>query len=84
MSSDNGARPNRRLGVGFIGSGFNARFHMQAFRGVRDADVVGAREALHRGEVGLFGEEQVDRRQLGDRHRQGISTWTRPSTTRTA
>ena len=31
----------RRLGVGFIGSGFNARFHMQAFRGVRDADVLG-------------------------------------------
>ena len=28
-----------RLGVGFIGSGFNARFHMQAFVGVRDADV---------------------------------------------
>src|SRR5829696_7774455 len=41
MSSDNGSRPNRRLGVGFIGSGFNARFHMQAFRGVRDADVLG-------------------------------------------
>ena len=41
MSSDNGATPNRRLGVGFIGSGFNARFHMQAFRGVRDADVLG-------------------------------------------
>jgi len=30
-----------RLGVGFIGSGFNARFHMQAFRGIRDADVRG-------------------------------------------
>ena len=30
-----------RLGIGFIGSGFNARFHMQAFRGVRDADVLG-------------------------------------------
>lgn len=30
-----------RLGVGFIGSGFNTRFHMQAFRGVRDADVLG-------------------------------------------
>jgi predicted dehydrogenase len=41
MSSDNGSKPNRRLGVGFIGSGFNARFHMQAFRGVRDADVLG-------------------------------------------
>jgi len=32
---------NKRLGVGFIGSGFNARFHMQAFRTVRDADVLG-------------------------------------------
>ena len=31
----------RRLGVAFIGSGFNARFHMQAFRAVRDADVLG-------------------------------------------
>ena len=31
----------QRLGVGFVGSGFNARFHMQAFRGVRDADVRG-------------------------------------------
>ena len=30
-----------RLGVGFIGSGFNARFHIQAFKGVRDADVLG-------------------------------------------
>jgi predicted dehydrogenase len=30
-----------RLGVGFIGSGFNARFHMQAFQTVRDADVRG-------------------------------------------
>ena len=32
---------NSRLGVGFIGSGFVAKFHMQAFRGVRDADVLG-------------------------------------------
>jgi predicted dehydrogenase len=30
-----------RLGVGFIGSGFNARFHMQAWRAVRDADIRG-------------------------------------------
>jgi predicted dehydrogenase len=30
-----------RLGVGFIGSGFNARFHMQSWPGVRDADVLG-------------------------------------------
>src|SRR5881628_1688265 len=31
----------RRLGVGFIGSGFNARFHLHAFQAVRDADVRG-------------------------------------------
>ncbi len=30
-----------RLGVGFIGSGFNTRFHIQAWQGVRDADVLG-------------------------------------------
>jgi predicted dehydrogenase len=32
---------NKRLGIGFIGSGFNARFHMQGFRTIRDADVLG-------------------------------------------
>ncbi len=31
----------RPLGIGFIGSGFNARFHMQAFRAVRDCEVRG-------------------------------------------
>src|SRR5215216_2030079 len=41
MSSEHGSTPRRRLGIGFIGSGFNARFHMQGFRGVRDADVLG-------------------------------------------
>ena len=30
-----------RLGVGFIGSGFVAKFHLHAWRGVRDADVLG-------------------------------------------
>ena len=29
------------LGIGFIGSGFNAKFHIQSFVGVRDADVRG-------------------------------------------
>jgi predicted dehydrogenase len=29
------------LGIGFIGSGFNAKFHMQAFRAVRDAEIRG-------------------------------------------
>ncbi|MEE8134906.1 MAG: Gfo/Idh/MocA family oxidoreductase [Gemmatimonadales bacterium] len=31
----------KRLGIGFIGSGFNARFHMQGMVGVRDVDVRG-------------------------------------------
>jgi predicted dehydrogenase len=31
----------KRLGVGFVGSGFNARFHMLSWTGVRDADVLG-------------------------------------------
>ncbi len=31
----------KRLGVGFIGSGFNARFHMLGWRGVREGDVRG-------------------------------------------
>ena len=31
----------KRLGVGFVGSGFNARFHMLGWQGVRDADVLG-------------------------------------------
>jgi predicted dehydrogenase len=31
----------KRLGIGIIGSGFNARFHLQAFAAVRDADVLG-------------------------------------------
>ena len=35
------SRSSRRLGIGIVGSGFNARFHIQAFRGVRDADVRG-------------------------------------------
>ena len=30
-----------RLGIGFIGSGFIAKFHIQSFVGVRDADVLG-------------------------------------------
>lgn len=33
--------PPARLGVGLIGSGFNARFHMHAWTGVRDADILG-------------------------------------------
>lgn len=30
-----------RLGIGIIGSGFNAQFHLRAFVGVRNADVLG-------------------------------------------
>ena len=33
--------PTGRLGIGLIGSGFNAGFHLQAFRAVREADVRG-------------------------------------------
>jgi predicted dehydrogenase len=33
--------PNKRLGVGFVGSGFNAKFHMLGWMGVRDGDVLG-------------------------------------------
>lgn len=31
----------QRLGVGFIGSGFNAQFHVRGWRAVRDADILG-------------------------------------------
>jgi predicted dehydrogenase len=31
----------KRLGIGFVGSGFVARFHIQSLLGVRDADVTG-------------------------------------------
>ncbi len=39
---------HRPLGIGFIGSGFNARFHMQAFTGVRHAEVRGVWSPNHR------------------------------------
>jgi predicted dehydrogenase len=31
----------KRLGIGLVGSGFNAKFHLQAFVGVREADILG-------------------------------------------
>ncbi len=34
-------RRSRRLGVGFIGTGFIARFHIRSWIGVRDADILG-------------------------------------------
>ena len=41
MSSPMAKSVPDRLGVGFVGSGFNARFHMQGFQAVRDAEVRG-------------------------------------------
>src|SRR5688500_3793086 len=41
MARSKAPRTPGRLGVGFIGSGFIAKFHLQAFRAVRDADVLG-------------------------------------------
>ena len=32
---------NKRLGVGFVGSDFSARVHLESWAGVRDADVLG-------------------------------------------
>ena len=34
-------RNSKRLGVGFIGSGFITRFHIQSWVAVRDADILG-------------------------------------------
>src|SRR4029077_12744089 len=34
-------RSSNPLGIGFIGSGFNAKFHMLGWTGVRDGDVRG-------------------------------------------
>jgi predicted dehydrogenase len=41
MARSNDALPAGPLGIGFVGSGFNARFHIGAMRGVRNADVRG-------------------------------------------
>jgi predicted dehydrogenase len=38
---------SRRLGVGFVGSGFVTRFHIQSWVGVRDADVLGVYSPNH-------------------------------------
>ena len=32
---------SKRLGIGMVGSGFNAKFHLLGFQGVRDADILG-------------------------------------------
>src|ERR1700720_2064071 len=39
--------PQNKLGVGFIGSGFNTRFHIRSWIGVRDADVRGVWSPNH-------------------------------------
>src|SRR6185436_11965964 len=45
--------PPKRLGVGFIGSGFMTRFHLRSWVAVRDADVLGiwSPTAAHREEA---------------------------------
>jgi predicted dehydrogenase len=39
----------RRLGVGFVGSGFITRFHIRSWEAVRDADVRPAVEDVYSG-----------------------------------
>ena len=39
--------PSKKLGVGFIGSGFVTRFHLQSWVGVSDADVLGVYSPNH-------------------------------------
>lgn len=48
-----------RLGVGFIGSGFNTRFHMQGWRGIREGDVLGvwSPNAHHAAATARFAQE---------------------------
>ena len=41
MSVNSSHHAPARLGVGFVGSGFNARFHMQGLQAVRDVEVRG-------------------------------------------
>src|SRR5204862_7417 len=37
----------KRLGIGMVGSGFNAKFHLLGFQGVRNADVLGVWSPNH-------------------------------------
>ena len=48
-----------RLSVGFIGSGFNALFHVRGWVGVRDADILGfwSPNEQHRTEAAAFARE---------------------------
>ena len=80
-----------RLGIGIIGSGFNARFHLRAFVGVRDADIRGiwspnatnAAEAANLAQVLEVGEPKLYRSisdmpqfsDLSDKQIAAIVTW---------
>src|SRR5690349_12846198 len=50
---------SRRLGVGFVGSGFITRFHIRSWVGVRDADVRGvwSPNPAHAGEAAALARE---------------------------
>jgi predicted dehydrogenase len=55
-----GNMPRKRLGIGFIGSGFVTRFHIQSFVAVRDADVRGiwSPNRAHADEAATFARER--------------------------
>src|SRR5215472_9733842 len=48
-----------RLGIGFVGSGFNARFHMLGLQAVRDADIRGvwSPNAARAGEAAAYAKK---------------------------
>ena len=52
---------SKRLGIGIVGSGFNAKFHMLGFVGVRDADILGVWSPNQQNAAGTAGVA----RQLG-------------------
>ena len=72
----------RRLGVGFIGTGFNTRFHMQAWQGVRDADVLGVWSPNRKNAADAAALARRARRRRGQGLQVASPTWwpTRPST----
>ena len=49
-----------RIGVGIAGSGFVARFHVQSWRGVRDADITAiySRNRKAAGELASVGQAE--------------------------
>ncbi len=49
----------KRLGVGFVGSGFVTRFHIRSWVGVRDADIRGiwSPNQAHAGEAAALARE---------------------------